>query len=134
MPRPKPVTETQTAPDAPLVPAGPTLASPRATRLMRQRRDLAKSMADLKEQAEVLDAKLLALLKAEAVPDAEGKQRLWASGIGKLLLFKGKHTQINAAKLLGLGVTPSVIKKATVETPFEYPRLYPEGVAESEPS
>ena len=112
------------------IPSVGTTPSPRTARLMRQRLTLALHLADLKKQAAVLDAKLLPLLKAEAIPDDKGAQRLAIEGAGKLVLVKGTSRTLDPKLLIVHGVRASVIKECTRESPYEYPRAYPEGEGE----
>jgi hypothetical protein len=41
----------------------------------------------------------------------------------KVTMVNGMSTKLDKAKLLELGVRPTVIEKATVSTPFTYPKI-----------
>lgn len=113
-----------------VAPSVGTKPSPRTERLLRQRLTLARQLTALNKATKILDAKLLPLAKAEALPDAKGARRLVVEGAGKLTLTKGESSHLDIKTLLALGVRPRVIAKATKKTPYEYVRVYPEGEGE----
>ena len=41
----------------------------------------------------------------------------------KVLYVEGEHAHVSADALLKLGVTPTLIQKATMRTPYAYPRI-----------
>lgn len=107
-----------------------TKPSPRTERLMRQRLDVERQLIALRAKAKVLDAKLLPLAKAEAVPDAKGARRLSVEGEGKLVLVGATNRYLDPKLLVIAGVRAKLIAKCTRETPYEYVRAYPEGSEE----
>lgn len=89
----------------------------------------AAELTDIREQIKALEARktelsgqLLKLVKAAGAEDEEGKVR-YESDEHRFVVVEGKSTKLDPKKLMQYGVKASIIKKSTVESPYEYVRV-----------
>lgn len=109
-------------PSRKLADASPLGRADRIERKGAQLKDIQKQISDLEIQKKELSAQLLKLVKLEATADDEGKLRYETEGFNYVVV-ESKSSKLNTKKLMKLGVSARIIKRATVETPYEYVRV-----------
>lgn len=96
-----------------------TGVSPRVFTLVEQRVEMKAKIAELTEEVKAIDARLL---READKHDGQIKTEDFT-----VIAVDGTSRSINKEALLQLGVKPSVIAKATVETAYRYARVYAKG-------
>lgn len=97
----------------------------RANRIENKAYELTKLREQIKEleaRKTELSAQLLKLVKVEGEADPDGKIR-YLSDEHRFVVIEGKSTKLDPKRLMKFGVKASIIKRSTVETPYEYVRV-----------
>lgn len=93
--------------------------SPRIFQLVDERTEIKTKLAELQDELKAIDARLLR--------EADKHDGAIVTEDWTIKAIDATNRSISKEMLLQLGVKPSVIAKATKETPYRYARLFPKG-------